>query len=158
MRQPYKSADPAHNMALLTTHPAPISCLSHPHINSVYYYAHLYEKEPDVADNATVCCSNQTHPSSDDSTHVTDEEECTDSANGSLGANTHSINTTLVLLDVAGFQYYKSGTRGTTASTAQILEQPQHTTTRSTAWRYIIQVNSLHELPMVNTIFNTIRL
>ena len=82
----------------------------------------MYTQKPDIADDVTVCYSNQTHPSSDDSTQDTDEEEWTDSNDVSLGANEHSINITLGVLDTNSFQYYKGGARETNVSADQTIQ------------------------------------
>ena len=121
--QPYNSANPAHYLALRTMHPSSISCLSDSHTNSVIFCAQLCEKEPDITDSAVVCFPNQTHPASNDSTHVTNEEEWMDSDNNITVDNKYTIDNTISVLDATTFQYYKISTRGTSASAAQILQQ-----------------------------------
>jgi hypothetical protein len=103
MVQLYNSADIAHAVAPLTEHPVPVSCQPPPHINSVNHYTTLCTQKPDIADNATGCFSNETHPSIEDSTQVTNKEEWTDSNDDNLDASKHTINTTRDVLDATSF-------------------------------------------------------
>ena len=115
------------------------------------------EVEADIADDATVCCPNLASAASDNNTQATVKEEWTNNDDENGDSQCTNIDN-LDGVDDASFQYYKRGTRGTSASAAQFLQQQQTAPTRTKAWNSIVQANNLRDLPMANTIFNTIKL
>ena len=74
MEQGSKSI-PTSSAAPLTMHPTRTHSSPHQQDTNTNYYAQLVALEADIADNATVCCSNLARTANDDSTQATDEEE-----------------------------------------------------------------------------------
>ena len=105
-----------------------------------------------------VCCSNETHRTSDKSTHVTNKKIWANSNEENTDTNIYTIENTLGVVDDTSFQYSKRGRCRTEASAAPISHQQHPILKQMTAWQHIIQANSLHKLLMANTIFNTIKL
>ena len=132
---------PASSATPLTTHPTHNHASPHQQDASNNYYAPLVDMEADIADDATVCCSNLAHTADDNSTQATDEEEWTDSDEESASIPPTDCNK-LGVVDATSFQYFKRGTRGTSESAVQILQQ----------------ANSQLDLPRAQTIFNTSKL
>ena len=105
-----------------------------------------------------VCCSNETHRTSDESIPVTNKGEWADINTKSTDTNTHTIEDTCGILYDTSFQYSKKGTHGNSASAAPISHQQHPMPTQITVWQHIIQANNLYELTMANAVFITIKL